>query len=189
MSKQTLIYYLCFRFIISSAVEMMEAGISFWGKDELSVPPFVPALERGTLKSLIKTAKTVHDQKLDQFGLTYGPKSYKYSFNNEPFDKRLKKKKKYLKLKEPVDVKLDLRAAGSRHEVEQYMALCGGAELRTANVTKKLYCHYHYGQESNACPYCPRKVEVRCLCLVHSKFCNKQSTIVAHFGKRFFLAL
>ena len=151
---------------------MMEAGISFWGKDELSVPPFVPALERGTLRSLIKTAKTVHDQKLDQFGLTYGPKTYTYSFNNEPFDKRLKKKKKYLKLKEPVDVKLDLRAAGSRHEVEQYMALCGGAELRTADVTKKLYCYYHYGQESHTCPYCPRKVEVSFLCLVYSKFCN-----------------
>ena len=57
------------QFIMSSAIEMMEKAKAFFSPEsggEMTVPPFVPPLEAGTFKSLIKTAKTVHDQKLDQ---------------------------------------------------------------------------------------------------------------------------
>ena len=57
------------QFILSSAIEMMEKAKAFFSPEsggEMTVPPFVPPLEAGTFKSLIKTAKTVHDQKLDQ---------------------------------------------------------------------------------------------------------------------------
>ncbi len=44
------------------------------------------------LKNLIKTAKTVHDQKLDR----WGPRTPNHSTNPVPYDKRLGKKKKFV---------------------------------------------------------------------------------------------
>ena len=71
-----------------------------------------------------------------------------------------------------------LRYAGTRHEVEQYKALCAGKELRPANVTKHLQSHYHYGHGKNKCPYCPRKVEVvnrsPYIAMVHEMITNSE---------------
>ena len=36
--------------------------------DGVSVPPFVERMDTKILRNLIKTAKTVHDQKLDRWG-------------------------------------------------------------------------------------------------------------------------
>jgi len=121
----------------------------------VTVPPFIDTLDMKVLRNLIKTAKTVHDQKLDR----WGPRTPTHSTNALPYDRRLAKKKKFQQPK-PVDVKLgNARLVDTRLESEQYMQLCRGVELRPANVTKKLFCKY----ESRGKPYYvygPRKVEV-----------------------------
>ena len=121
----------------------------------VSVPPFIEALEMKVLKNLIKTAKTVHDQKLDR----WGPRTYTHSTNPTPYDKRLGKKKKFQNSK-PVQVKLnDARIADSQQEVEQYMQLCRGVDLRPASVTSKLYCKYDHRNKPYYI-YGPQKIEV-----------------------------
>ncbi len=88
------------------------------------------------LKNLIKTAKTVHDQKLDR----WGPRTNLHSTNSVPYDRRLAKKKKFLSPK-PRNVRLmDPRMVESRQESEQYLQLCRSVELRPHNVTKDLTC-------------------------------------------------
>ena len=71
----------------------------------VSVPPFVEQLDMKVLKNLIKTAKTVHDQKLDR----WGPRTATHSVNPVPYDKRLAKKKKFQNQKSSQVVLNDIR--------------------------------------------------------------------------------
>lgn len=124
----------------------------------VSVPPFIETLDMKVLKNLIKTAKTVHDQKLDR----WGPRTPTHSTNTVPYDKRLAKKKKFVAPK-PVEVTLmNAKIVDTRKETEQYMNLCRGIDLRPANVTSKLYCKYESRGKAYY-RYGPRKVEIMSL--------------------------
>jgi len=142
---------------LGSGIEIMIHALEKAKSDGgvVTVPPFIDALDVKVLKNLIKTAKTVHDQKLDR----WGPRTPTHSTNARPYDKRLGKKKKFLQPKE-FEVKLgNAKIVDTRAESEQYMRLCRGEELRPPSETKKLFCKY----ESRGKPYYvygPRKVEV-----------------------------
>ena len=65
----------------------------------------------------VKTARTVHDQKLDR----WGARTMTHSTNEVPYDKRLAKKKKFNK-KNPFKVVLnDPKIVGTGVEKEQYI--------------------------------------------------------------------
>ena len=65
----------------------------------------------------VKTARTVHDQKLDR----WGARTMTHSTNEVPYDKRLAKKKKFNK-KTPFKVVLnDPKIVGTGVEKEQYI--------------------------------------------------------------------
>lgn len=121
----------------------------------VSTPPFIDPLDLKVLKNLIKTAKTVHDQKLDR----WGPRTPTHSTNHVPYDRRLAKKKKFVSPK-PTEVKLmNAKIVDTRLETEQYMQLCRGIELRPANVTKNLFCKYETRGKAYY-RYGPMKVEI-----------------------------
>jgi hypothetical protein len=66
----------------------------------------------------VKTARTVHDQKLDR----WGARTMSHSTNEVPYDKRLAKKKKFTKQKAPfVPVLNDARILDTGVEKEQYI--------------------------------------------------------------------
>ena len=54
--------------LLGSGLEIMLNALEKAKTDGVSVPPFVEALDMKVLRNLIKTAKTVHDQKLDRWG-------------------------------------------------------------------------------------------------------------------------
>ena len=54
--------------LLGSGLEIMLHALEKAKSDGVSVPPFVEALDNKVLRNLIKTAKTVHDQKLDRWG-------------------------------------------------------------------------------------------------------------------------
>jgi hypothetical protein len=124
------------------------------------------------LKNLIKTAKTVHDQKLDR----WGPRTSTHSVNPVPYDKRLAKKKKFQNLKPNPVVLNDVRIMESGTEKEQFIELCRGVDLRPASVTKNLYCKYSHRNKPYYM-YGPRKIEVVSLephiAVVHVSYCSK----------------
>ena len=107
------------------------------------------------LKNLIKTAKTVHDQKLDR----WGPRTLTHSVNPVPYDKRLAKKKKFQVAKPKQVVLNDMRILETGVEREQFMELCRGVDLRPLSVTKNLYCKYS-DRNKPFYRYGPRKIEV-----------------------------
>jgi hypothetical protein len=78
--------------LLGSGLEIMLHALEKAKADGVSVPPFVDTLDLKVLRNLIKTAKTVHDQKLDR----WGPRTSQHSVNAVPYDKRLAKKKKFL---------------------------------------------------------------------------------------------
>ena len=121
----------------------------------MTVPPFVEQLDMKVLKNLIKTAKTVHDQKLDR----WGPRTLTHSANAVPYDKRLAKKKKFLNSKQTDVILNDARIMDTGVEREQFIELCRGVELRPASVTKNLYCKYS-DRNKPFYKYGPRKIEV-----------------------------
>ena len=142
------------KYIMGSGIEFMQEALVHAKTVEMSAPPFIPAIQLETLTGLIKTSKTIHDQKLD----SHGPRSHYHSLNLVPFDKRLAKKKKFQKYKQPLEVKLnDYKIVETRHEIEQFVSLCRGDNLRPENVTKNLQCKY---MSKNNVVYGPRKVEV-----------------------------
>ena len=53
---------------LGSGIDIMQGALEKAQLEGVSTPPFVEALDMKTLKNLIKTAKTVHDQKLDRWG-------------------------------------------------------------------------------------------------------------------------
>ena len=50
--------------LLGSGIDIMQGAMEKAKLEGVSTPPFVEALDMKTLKNLIKTAKTVHDQKL-----------------------------------------------------------------------------------------------------------------------------
>ena len=54
--------------LLGSGLDIMLEALEKAKSDGVSVPPFVEALDMKVLRNLIKTAKTVHDQKLDRWG-------------------------------------------------------------------------------------------------------------------------
>ena len=95
------------------------------------------------LKNLIKTAKTVHDQKLD----VWGDRTDVHSTNSHPYSKKLRKKKKFQKKIDQREKNIELGNPfiSTDQEMYQYMMMCRGVELRSVNVTSKLYCKYSTG--------------------------------------------
>ena len=141
---------------LGSGIDIMLSAFDKAKSDGLvSVPPFIEALDMKVLKNLIKTAKTVHDQKLDR----WGPRTSSHSTNNVPYDKRLAKKKKFLTAKKSEVQLNNAKLLDTRVETEQYMQLCRGMELRPAAVTKNLYCKYDHRNKAYE-RYGPRKIEV-----------------------------
>lgn len=94
----------------------------------------------------MKTAKTVHDQKLDR----WGDRTPEHSTNPLPYSSSLARKKKFVKSQEKREagVRLGDPALKGGEETYQYMELCKGRELRPAAVTSKLYCLYSKGHHA-----------------------------------------
>lgn len=141
--------------LLGSGLDIMLEALDKAKSDGVTVPPFVDTLDMKVLKNLIKTAKTVHDQKLDR----WGPRTATHSVNPVPYDRRLAKKKKFQTPKSSPIKLMDNNILGTGIEKEQYIQLCRGDDLRPPKVTKDLYCKY----ESRNKPYYrygPRKVEI-----------------------------
>ena len=141
--------------LLGSGLDIMLHAIEKAKTDGVTVPPFVDTLDMKVLRNLIKTAKTVHDQKLDR----WGPRTAQHSVNPVPYDKRLAKKKKFQNVKTS-PIKLNTEGViGSGIEKDMYIQLCRSIDLRTPQQVKDLQCKY----ESKGKPYYiygPRKVEV-----------------------------
>ena len=54
--------------LLGSGLDIMLSALDKAKADGVTVPPFVETLDLKVLRNLIKTAKTVHDQKLDRWG-------------------------------------------------------------------------------------------------------------------------
>ena len=54
--------------LLGSGLDIMLSAFEKAKTDGVTVPPFVETLDVKVLRNLIKTAKTVHDQKLDRWG-------------------------------------------------------------------------------------------------------------------------
>ncbi len=63
--------------LLGSGLDIMLQALEKAKTDGVTVPPFVEVLDMKVLKNLIKTAKTVHDQKLDR----WGPRTQTHSGN------------------------------------------------------------------------------------------------------------
>ena len=141
---------------LGSGIDIMLSALEKAKVEGVSVPPFVEALDFKVLKNLIKTAKTVHDQKLDR----WGPRTPTHSTNSVPYDRRLAKKKKFQNVAKEKPVKLhDLKIVERPQETAQYIRLCRGEDLRPLSVQKTLQCKYSH-QNKPYYIYGPRKVEV-----------------------------
>merc|ERR1719242_1628460 len=126
--------------ILGSGLDIMLSALEKAKSDGVSVPPFVEALDMKVLRNLIKTAKTVHDQKLDR----WGPRTVQHSVNPVPYDRRLGRKKKFANPK-PKEVSLDnIKVWHTQQETDQYVRLCAGEDLRPQKVQDKLYCKYEH---------------------------------------------
>ncbi|TRY78772.1 hypothetical protein TCAL_01746 [Tigriopus californicus] len=142
--------------LLGSGIDIMLNALEKAKADGMvTTPPFIEALDLKVLKNLIKTAKTVHDQKLDR----WGPRTATHSTNSIPYDKRLAKKKKFASPKLSEVVLNNARIIDSGTEKEQYMNLCRGIDLRPEDVKSKLYCKYEHRNKPYYM-YGPRKIEI-----------------------------
>ena len=112
----------------------------------------------------MKTAKTVHDQKLDR----WGDRTESHSTNPLPYSKNLARKKKFQKSQEKLEAVMDFSVfyccalfTADYHGLQgirlgradltsaqltfQYMELCKGRDLRPVSTTSKLYCKFSRG--------------------------------------------
>jgi len=140
---------------LGSGIEIMLHALAKAKLESVTVPPFIEPLDQKVLKNLIKTAKTVHDQKLDR----WGPRTNQHSVNPVPYDKRLGRKKKFANPK-PKNVTLNnIKLWGSTQEKDQYIRLCAGEDLRPQKVQDELYCKYEH-RNIPYYRYGPRKIEI-----------------------------
>ena len=145
--------------ILGSGLQILDSALEKASLDGVTTPTFIDELEIKVLKNIVKTAKTVHDQKLDR----WGERTDSHSTNPLPYSKSLAKKKKFQKnlQKWEANIKLDdpdliKNVAQERY---QYMELCKGRELRNVSVTSQLYCKYSKGNHPTY-EIGPLKVEV-----------------------------
>jgi len=160
--------------ILGSGIEIMMHALEKSKLESVTVPPFIDPLDQKVLKNLIKTAKTVHDQKLDR----WGPRTVQHSVNPVPYDRRLGRKKKFVNPK-PKEVSLNnIKLWGTQQETDQYVRLCGGEDLRPQEVQDKLYCKYEHRNKPYYI-YGPRKIEIVSLkpyiAVMHNFITNSES--------------
>lgn len=147
--------------LYDSAADMLELAISqrkkeIESKEDLSYLRDYN-MDIHTLETLAQTAKKVHDHYLD----TRGQKSVAHRTHQLPFDKKLRKKKKFKKAFQLEDEILDrtklneywdkssgnseiLRKMNFISEVQKD-ELCRGKQLRSDAEMSKLYCIYAHG--------------------------------------------
>merc|ERR1719429_336322 len=103
-----------------SGIEFMNLALQKSMSGDFTVPPFVDPIDQNMLKRLLRTAKTVHDYKLEQLGSRIDTGSVRTA----PYDKKLRSKRKYKSL-DPKDTKLeDYEILGSDKEMVLYVRLC-----------------------------------------------------------------
>ena len=79
--------------ILGSGLQILDSALEKANFDGVTTPAFIDELEIKVLKNIVKTAKTVHDQKLDR----WGDRTDSHSTNPLPYSKNLAKKKKFQK--------------------------------------------------------------------------------------------
>ena len=124
-----------------------------------------------SVENFLKTSIVVHDKTLDQRGSegTFKRKSSKT--NIVPFDKKLKKKRKYKNVSKENKFEsfnnFDNLYENQEHIDnpvldDQFSRLCSGEQILDANVTKSLFCYQlHY--EDPYLRLCPFKTDVQSL--------------------------
>ena len=140
--------------ILGSGIQILEEALSKALVEGVTTPSFIEELDVKVLKNLVKTAKTVHDQKLDRLVVMsmvmmimtmitrWGDRTSEHSTNPLPYSPSLARKKKFLKNveKKETGIKLGSPDLASGQETYQYMELCKGRDLRPPSVTSRLYC-------------------------------------------------
>ena len=129
--------------ILGSGLQILDSALEKAHMEGVTTPPFIDELDIKVLKNIVKTAKTVHDQKLDR----WGERTEEHSTNPLPYSKNLAKKKKFQKnlLKWEANLKLGSPSLKAGQERYQYMELCKGRDLRNVSVTSQLTCQYSHG--------------------------------------------
>lgn len=143
--------------ILGSGLQILDSALEKANFDGVTTPPFIDELDIKVLKNIVKTAKTVHDQKLDR----WGQRTDSHSTNPLPYSHNLAKKKKFQKNLEKFEANIKLGSPNikSGQERYQYMQLCQGRDLRSEAVTSQLYCKYSKGSHPTY-EFGPLKVEV-----------------------------
>jgi len=139
---------------LGTGIDMMDKALEKAVVEGVSSPAFIEELDVRVLRNLIKTSKTVHDQKLDR----WGERTDFHSTNSKPYSKILLKKKKFHKVKEEV-IKLNDPTIKLPQEKWQFMELCRGRDLRPIAVTSQLYCKYEHNNQK-AYLIGPQRIEV-----------------------------
>ena len=86
------------------------------------------------------SAKSVHDQRLDK----WGSRTELHSVDPTPYNPKLRKKEKFLNLKPKKVLLNDISIWNTQQEIDQYVRICGGEELRPKKTLKKLFCKYEH---------------------------------------------
>merc|ERR1740137_359492 len=143
--------------ILGSGIQILEEALAKAQMEGVTTPAFIEELDMKVLRNLVKTAKTVHDQKLDR----WGDRTDSHSTNPIPYSKNLAKKKKFMKNKDKLEngIKLEKINLKLGQEKYQYMELCKGRDLRPVSVTSQLYCKYSTGAHATF-TIGPLKVEI-----------------------------
>ena len=143
--------------ILGSGLQILDAALEKANFEGVTTPTFIDEFEIKTLKNIVKTAKTVHDQKLDR----WGDRTDQHSTNPFPYSKSLAKKKKFQKnlSKMEESIKLNSIHLNRAQETYQYMELCKGRDLRHVSVTSQLFCKFSKGNHPTY-EMGPLKVEI-----------------------------
>jgi len=143
--------------ILGSGIQILDEALAKAQLEGVTTPAFIEELDMKVLRNLVKTAKTVHDQKLDR----WGDRTDGHSTNPLPYSKNLAKKKKFMKNKDKMEnnIKLEKIDLKPGQEKYQYMELCKGRDLRPVSVTSQLYCKYSKGAHATF-TIGPLKVEI-----------------------------
>ena len=143
--------------ILGSGLQILDSALEKANFDGVSTPAFIEELDIKVLKNIVRTAKTVHDQKLDR----WGDRTESHSTNPLPYSTNLAKKKKFLKNqhKWEENIKLGDPMLKPGQERYQYMELCKGRDLRDVTVTSQLMCKYSKGNHPTY-EFGPLKVEI-----------------------------
>ena len=143
--------------ILGSGLQILDSALEKANFDGVTTPAFIDELDIKILKNIVKTAKTVHDQKLDR----WGDRTDSHSTNPLPYSKNLAKKKKFQKNIDKWESNVKLGSVGVKtgQERYQYMELCKGRDLRNVSVTSQLFCKYSRGNHPTY-EFGPLKVEI-----------------------------